>query len=316
MMKTRPRTPSDGNNFPDRGPIADPSTAPLGELPRILEHHEQRLEDAANYANQLGPAAKSHVFLLSRHTEYCRTLLGDGHRPLLPRCNLRVQLARTGALLEGMTPQSLAEVEKKISRELRTSSRTLPIHFIKTTQGQIPNPSKPQIYEAVRKILVLSDGTEGNAEHRLGLMIKKAYPDKSVVSSDLESDPKNHVVLDNNKLPFRDGSFDAVVLRRGICVCRGLDTTCGGTSLDIESMTNFLNELSRVLDRSNPNAFALISGPHTDAFSSNVSSKLWSWAARSTVKKYPVNVELLHHHLPLPYTEHHPFWGLRITPRN
>lgn len=121
------------------------------------------------------------------------------------------------------------------------------------------------------KILLLGDGYE-RVYTQLSTQIEKIVLPKTVIyKADImaPTNPmtKGNIVyqkLDHQQIfPFRDNSFDLIVGRRILCNCSGVQRGCGGLStISPELMHQFLGEVVRVLDKSDPNAFALLHGFH------------------------------------------------------
>lgn len=109
-------------------------------------------------------------------------------------------------------------------------------------------------YDKFNNILFLSDG--GKAGRSIQ---SKKKPSQFFVSSDFKFSTGVNVLVDNNKLPFQNNSFDLILMNRGLCPCRGL-SACGGIDINRESMKSFLTSIVNLLDNNNPNSLALITG--------------------------------------------------------
>ena len=106
-------------------------------------------------------------------------------------------------------------------------------------------------YSAFSRLLFLGDGgkMKGLSQGRSDIM---------AVSSDLDCATSPDVVLNNNQLPFREGSFDLVLMNRGLCPCRG-PLSCGGIAPSVAEMTHFLRDVVGVLD-TRSSSMALLTG--------------------------------------------------------
>lgn len=132
-----------------------------------------------------------------------------------------------------------------------------------TSEGRELNLSD---FESASRVLFLSDGSDEKYRGRLGPVLAREYPEKTVISADygiLENTIERNlgkVFVDNTQtLPFLDNQFDAVVLRHGMCICES-DYCCAGFVSESDAAQAFFAEVIRVLNKQNPNAFAILQG--------------------------------------------------------
>jgi hypothetical protein len=102
------------------------------------------------------------------------------------------------------------------------------------------------------------------------------------------------VVIDNTvELPFSDDTFDAVVMRRGLCACRD-GKVCGGIPLELPAATSFLRSVARVLNTQNPEAIAVLQGEIHHGFDGGSHAmKFWEQAVRPVVQELGLRAELV-----------------------
>jgi hypothetical protein len=101
------------------------------------------------------------------------------------------------------------------------------------------------------------------------------------------------VQLDNNALPFKEGSFDAITMRRGLCPCKGSTQTCGGIQLTRAATTSFLTEVATALNRNNPNAIAMLHADSAPPNGTTAQLRLWQRAARDVPRELGVEIEIM-----------------------
>ncbi|OFZ18949.1 MAG: hypothetical protein A2X94_13450 [Bdellovibrionales bacterium GWB1_55_8] len=121
-------------------------------------------------------------------------------------------------------------------------------------------------YAHADTVLFLSDSSQTTVNGlSLGSAIAEAYPEKSVVRTDFAFADEitgnlSTRYMDNTKpFPFPDNSFDVIVMRRGLCICHG-SRVCGGFLPISEESRQFFSEVTRVLNKKNPRAKAVLEG--------------------------------------------------------
>ena len=135
-------------------------------------------------------------------------------------------------------------------------------------------------YANSKNILLLSDSNFGGSFFSIGDKLARAYPDKMIVQTDIKysvpysasalqrRDPQKGVFaqfhIDNTQpFPFESNQFDTVVMRRGLCICdpQKKHVTCAGfCATDKATAQQFFLEVSRVLDKNNPESRAILHG--------------------------------------------------------
>ena len=164
------------------------------------------------------------------------------------------------------------KIEHPVKYLIREGERVpvedLDTHHIQGMLGQWGNRVETALYRDANSILFLSDGKEALKVDRLGPVIAKEFPKKTVVSAEVQVEENRfvqnwgYVKVDNlERFPVKDNSFDRVVLRRGMCVCHN-EVCCAGFKPGSPEAGRFFSEVIRVLDKSNPNAFAVLHGVH------------------------------------------------------
>ena len=174
-------------------------------------------------------------------------------------------------------------------------------------------------YSHIKRILLLADlDPDGNEYSQnpyrvsvdLAERIAKRNPSVHVIKSDMELASQkvwtnlDYLMMDNSKtFPLDDVNVDMIVMRRGLCECTKenrlrreadeftiqtlLDTpiaTCGGIPTNITSMTAFLLEVARVLNKNNAQSVAYLDGGESIPSSS---TRLWHAAALDTMAAFP-----------------------------
>ncbi|MBF0300416.1 MAG: hypothetical protein HQK51_16985 [Oligoflexia bacterium] len=111
----------------------------------------------------------------------------------------------------------------------------------------------------------------------------------------------------NKKLPFDDNSFDSIIMQAGLCFCSPTiefksdkktfcsiyEHTCGGLAATKESYKRFSEEIVRILNKKNKNAFALLEGLASNSNMHDRSGKiinnisLWESVFLDLKKEYP-----------------------------
>ncbi|MBC7742548.1 MAG: hypothetical protein H7061_10135 [Bdellovibrionaceae bacterium] len=120
-----------------------------------------------------------------------------------------------------------------------------------------------------KKILLLSDAGRGALE-----LESRKTSEQLLISTDINQKPGVNLIADNNKLPFRENSFDFIYLNRGLCPCRGA-IACGGINTQRDSMTSFLNSIIHMLDKKNPNSLAILTGFYFPGLFGKTVPTLW-----------------------------------------
>lgn len=115
---------------------------------------------------------------------------------------------------------------------------------------------------------------------------------KNFISTDIDASRATDIVVDNNHLPFKDDSFDLVLMNRGLCKCSPTPKscmTCGGIAAQEEDMRNFLRSVGRILDKRNPNSLALLTGFSFEGplGPSLRVPKMWMAAVRDLQREHP-----------------------------
>jgi hypothetical protein len=135
-----------------------------------------------------------------------------------------------------------------------------------------------------RSMLFLSDG--GVSED----LLQTKRPDQLVAVTDYTEDTlgKINVRVDNNALPFKNGSFGFIFMNRGLCVCRACDALrmCGGIGRFMATMKNFLEEVIRVFNASDPDGLVVLTGYYFRADAASVPG-LWRRAAQEIQAAHP-----------------------------
>jgi hypothetical protein len=129
------------------------------------------------------------------------------------------------------------------------------------------------IYGPYNRVLFAGDGM-AHARSKL----EARFPEKTIISTDrFPSGRGVPTVISDHKdgLPFKDNSFDLIMMNRGLCFCpgrccsggrrqmtlaRNLAPSCGGIPVDRQSRLGFLRDAARVLDKNNPRSIALLEG--------------------------------------------------------
>jgi hypothetical protein len=121
-------------------------------------------------------------------------------------------------------------------------------------------------YEQAQNILLLGDSAVENFS--MGERLATQFPNKLVVSTDYLFQGGRRVGnfiqmhLDNlREFPFPNNSFDVVVARRGLCICRGCTACAGFNSMNHEAY-GFFDRVIRTLNKRNPNAIAILHGEY------------------------------------------------------
>lgn len=141
-------------------------------------------------------------------------------------------------------------------------------HHLKMMLGEVGSKVDLGLYQDAKSILLLADGSETRATDRLGPLLAREFPDKAVVSADVDVAENQlirnwgHVKIDHlDVFPVKDNSFDRVILRRGLCQCHS-NTCCAGFNPHGPQAKKFFQEVVRVMDKNNPNSFAILHGMH------------------------------------------------------
>ena len=138
-------------------------------------------------------------------------------------------------------------------------------------------------FPASSTILLLGEGSYAeikedllNTSNRKSLTqeLMTLVPESTLIySTDIRNDKtvikdKNIIYeyLNHNKVfPYKSDQFDTIIMRKGICHCDGFSTNCGGIDLMVRNtFTRFISEVTRVLNKENKNALALLNGVFID----------------------------------------------------
>ncbi len=174
---------------------------------------------------------------------------------------------------------------------------TIQTQHLQAMLGQFGQRVDVALYKEANSILFLSDGAETRKIDRLGPVLAKEFPKKTIVSADInivEDGFVNNwglVKIDNlKKFPIADDSFDRVILKKGLCLCHG-DTCCGGFKPRDEATKQFFGEVARVLNKKDPNAIAVLQGTNNVGMSEILK---WNAFMDEVSKKYPVEYEFMY----------------------
>jgi hypothetical protein len=137
-------------------------------------------------------------------------------------------------------------------------------------------------YDQFNKILFLSDG--GKAGQSIQ---SRKNPSQLIISSDFKFSTGVNILVDNNKLPFNNNSFDLILMNRGLCPCRGL-AACGGIDINRKSMKSFLTSVVNLLNKNNPNSLALITGFYFPGPLRKLVPELWMSLVLELQPRYPL----------------------------
>lgn len=152
-------------------------------------------------------------------------------------------------------------------------------------------------YRPFDSILFLSDGdTSGLADR-----VAKRFPEKRIVKANdgflmgYWASPKaspllERVEMDNTlRFPFEDDSFDAIIMRHGLCFCGGDEVSCAGISTRIGPARHFFGETARTLNKENARSLAILQG---EAGSASPAAETWSAAAEWVENEYHLIAKL------------------------
>jgi hypothetical protein len=155
------------------------------------------------------------------------------------------------------------------------------VKFVQTNQWQSYNQYELFDYRDFKKILFLSDGGKG------GRALKYFKEnDQMVVSSDFNISYGVNILIDNNQLPFRNDTFDLILMNRGLCPCRG-HIACGGIDTQYIPMKNFLLSTINVLNKKDSHSLALFTGYYYPDVFKEVVPRLWLKIIREVQPLYP-----------------------------
>lgn len=135
-------------------------------------------------------------------------------------------------------------------------------------------------FQNFEKILFLSNGDKG-------AYMEKNDPSQLIVSSDFEINFGINTLVDNNKLPFKDNTFDLIFMNRGLCLCRGAAKACGGIDTHHESMKKFLTGAIRVLDKKHENSVAILTGYYFPGTTRSEIAKMWNSVLMELKTEFP-----------------------------
>ncbi len=149
----------------------------------------------------------------------------------------------------------------------------------------------------LNRLLFLGDGQPIHFLGSLAGKIHHLYPSKKIMRTDiyfrnLTSSEDNYTVkkMDHSKkFTLEDDSFDAVIMRDGLCVCyfkqKALRKTCGGIKIKEKPSYQFFSEVVRVLDLNNPKSIAILEGGYGN---NEKVVDIWRAAAAKVVSEQPV----------------------------
>jgi hypothetical protein len=159
-------------------------------------------------------------------------------------------------------------VKYLVTRGEKPAVSGIQTHHLKMMLGEVGDKVDVGLYEDAKSILFLADGSEARATDRLGPLLAREFPGKTVVSADVDVGENRlirnwgHVKIDHLAMfPVKDNSFDRVILRQGLCQCHS-NTCCAGFNPQGPQAKKFFQEVVRVLDKNNPGAFAVLHGMH------------------------------------------------------
>jgi hypothetical protein len=140
-----------------------------------------------------------------------------------------------------------------------------------------------------KSALFLADGIR-ERYHPLAETVAKVMPDMKVIKADYEIKTDatrgnlRKMFLDNTlDFPLEDDSQDIIIMRSGLCTCRGPALACGGIAATVDGGLNFFSEVARVLNKKNPHAVAYLHGGSERPEMIQV----WAAAAKLAMKRYP-----------------------------
>lgn len=155
------------------------------------------------------------------------------------------------------------------------------------------NPGNVDPYEAHKKdrIVFLADGDDAS----LADAVAARFPDARVTKGDYAlvgtetSGNLTRRFIDNTKELGPAGGADLVVMRKGLCLCKG-PACCGGVRPTPHAMSDFFGRVGRLLDRGNPNAKALLHGEGVN----EVPWPIWTVAAEvAMAREAGLHIELI-----------------------
>ena len=204
-------------------------------------------------------------------------------------------------LLEGnlrmITGNLQHPMKYRVAYDQRAAFDHLDTHDLQGMLGQHGNKIQAAYYEDAKSILFLSDGRDEQLVERLGPVIAKEFPKKTVVSAELnvvENGFVNNwglIKIDNTeRFPVKDNAFDRIVLRKGMCVCHG-GRCCAGFNPASKEARSFLTEVIRILNKKDPHAMAVLHGMHDVGM-----PEIWAWTTflDEIVKHEPVKYRMMY----------------------
>lgn len=138
-------------------------------------------------------------------------------------------------------------------------------------EGQV---FKGNPYLGADRILLLGDTFESTPKRfpMVQAILNFLKPHQEVYRTSLDCPPqldsaqigpvRNFKIDHRDPLPFAESFFDVIVLRRGLCFCKGKEETCGGIGKRKFFLKQFFSEVARVLNKANPEAVAYLHGIH------------------------------------------------------
>ncbi len=162
-------------------------------------------------------------------------------------------------------------------------------------------------FREISKILFLGDGFEKKSVSLAELVQPLISENTTIYRTDItcpydEDLGKivNRYVDHQGSLPFSDNEFGTIVLRQGLCHCYCLKTSCAGIENNPKSMSHFLSEVSRVLDKKNPHSIAYLHGAYFSFCKHQMASYLSNWedAIRTVEPTFPnLKYTLIHKYI-------------------
>jgi hypothetical protein len=157
------------------------------------------------------------------------------------------------------------------------------------SHDEIMQPGGRLSYADKHAILSISDGDLTTStinsllvrykSHLHGVTLTRTYG-PSELPGKFPNEIKTMKVDNEQRLPFRENEFDAIVLRNGICECAGrakATDTCAGIKIDAtgNGFSNFLTDLTSTLNKTKRNNFIFIHGNPEGMIDTSRDEKLW-----------------------------------------
>jgi hypothetical protein len=169
-------------------------------------------------------------------------------------------------------------------------------HHLKMMLGEVGNKVDLGLYRNAKSILLLADGSERRVVDRLGPFLAREFPKKTVLSADVDVGENllirnwGNLKIDHLKVfPVKDNSFDRIILRKGLCQCHSASCCAGFHPLGPEAR-QFFSEVVRVLDKGNPESFAVL---HGEKNVGGVDVATWRKMLDEISKSQPIEYEMM-----------------------